>query len=278
MEGLMKLIQKGIICTAAVLLGSLSAVAQPTGQHSMVSRGLAGAPKKADPNCVVPPKDPVIWDKSVTAGFNYTDGNSKTSALNLNGKLMRDYLDNAWRFEADYNYGNAAPDPDARRELNKHNFRANGDYKHTLDSIWFAGANTSYAYDQIADLDYRVILSPNLGAYLVKNDTTKFSLEAGPSYVFERLGTENDNFAAARIADRLEWQLSETSLLYQSAEYLISLEDSGDYIVNAEIGVEAALTSMINLVVSVRDYYINQPAEGRKSNDVYTITGLKVNL
>ncbi|MFO0416589.1 MAG: DUF481 domain-containing protein [Pseudomonadota bacterium] len=58
----------------------------------------------------------------------------------------------------------------------------------------------------------------------------------------------------------------------------MSLEDSGDYIVNAEIGVEAALTSMINLVVSVRDYYINQPAEGRKSNDVYTITGLKVNL
>ena len=47
---------------------------------------------------------------------------------------------------------------------------------------------------------------------------------------------------------------------------------------NAEIGIEAPLSSMVNLVLSVRDYYINQPAEGRERNDVYTITGLKVNL
>jgi hypothetical protein len=117
-----------------------------------------------------------------------------------------------------------------------------------------------------------------MGAYLLKNDITKLSLEAGPSYVWEQLGGRDDNFAGARIADRFVWNISEAALLYQSAEYLISFEDSSDYIVNAEIGVEAPLSSMVNLVLSVRDYYINQPAEGRERNDVYTITGLKVNL
>jgi hypothetical protein len=56
------------------------------------------------------------------------------------------------------------------------------------------------------------------------------------------------------------------------------LESSSDYIVNAELGIEAPLSSSVNLVFAVRDYYINEPAEGRERNDVYTLTGLKVNL
>jgi putative salt-induced outer membrane protein YdiY len=266
----------GVLLSACGLLAVCDAVAQPT--NATVARGLEGAPKKAAPACNVAPKDPAIWDKSITAGFNYTDGNSKTSSLNLNGKVLRDYEGEAWRFEADYNYGNAAPDVNSPRELTKQNFRALGDYKHTLDSIFFAGTNASFAWDEIADLDHRVILSPNLGAYLVKNDVTTFSLEAGPSYVWEQLGGEKDDFAAGRIADRFVWKISESSLLYQSAEYIVSVEDSADYIVNAEIGIEAPLSSMVNLVISVRDYYINQPADDRERNDVYTITGLKVNL
>jgi putative salt-induced outer membrane protein YdiY len=272
----MKLVRIGIVLGFSSLVTMASVSAQPN--NAMVSRGLEGAPKKAAPTCDVAPKDPAIWDKSVTAGFNYTDGNSKTTGLNLNGKVMRDYLGDAWRFETDYNYGNAAAEGESKRELNKHNFRALGDYKHTLDSIFFAGANTSFAWDQIADLQHRVILSPNLGAYLVKNDATKFSLEAGPSYVWEELGGEKDDFAAARIADRFVWNISQSALLYQSAEYLVSFEDAGDYIVNAELGIEAPLSASVNLVLSIRDYYINQPAEGRERNDVYTITGLKVNL
>jgi putative salt-induced outer membrane protein YdiY len=253
------------------------ASAQPA--NSLLSKGLAGAPTKTDaPTCAAPPKDPSLWDKSITAGFNYTEGNSKTASLNLNGKLSRDFAGEAWRFEADYNYGNAAADVNSPRELTKQNFRALGDYKHTLDTVFFAGANSAFAWDEIADLNHRIILSPNLGAYLVSNDELKLSLEAGPSYVWEELGGRQDNFAAARVANRLVWKISESSLVYQSAEYIVSWEDSADYLTNAEIGLEAPISSMVNLVISVRDYYINQPAEGRERNDVYTITGLKVNL
>ncbi|MFN4896302.1 MAG: YdiY family protein [Pseudomonadota bacterium] len=267
-----------VITVAASMVSS--AFAQPANKsNTFASKPLEGAPKKAAPvACGATPKDPALWDKSITAGYNYTDGNSKTASLNLNGKVMRDYDGEAWRFEADYNYGNAAADVNSVREVVKQNARALADYKHTLDSVFFAGANASYAWDEIANLDYRVILSPNVGAYLVKNDVTTFSLEAGPSYVWEQLGGEDDNFAAARIADRFVWNISESALLYQSAEYLVAFDDSADYIVNAEIGIEAPLSSSVNLVLSVRDYYINQPAEGRERNDVYTITGLKVNL
>jgi putative salt-induced outer membrane protein YdiY len=275
----MRIAVAGLLLAVSVVTVS-PAFGQPANKNNtFASKGLDGAPKKAAPvSCDAPPKDPSLWDKSITAGYNYTDGNSKTASLNLNGKLLRDYEGEAWRFEADYNYGNAAADVNSTREVTKQNARALGDYKHTLDSIFFAGANSSFAWDEIANLDYRVIVSPNLGAYLMKDDVTTLSLEAGPSYVWEQLGGEDDNFAAGRVANRFVWNFSESALFYQSAEYLISVDDSSDYIVNAELGLEAPISAMVNLVFSVRDYYINQPAEGRERNDVYTITGLKVNL
>jgi hypothetical protein len=66
--------------------------------------------------------------------------------------------------------------------------------------------------------------------------------------------------------------------LFEYAEYLVSFDDADQYLINAEVGLETALNSFMSLVVSVKDYYINQPAEDRVPNDVITITALKVTL
>lgn len=232
----------------------------------------------APTTCNEPAKDPSIWDKSLNFGLNYTEGNSKTTNIYAGGLVMRDFEKNAWRFQADYNYGSAADSADEPKTENKNNFRALADYRRVLENDWYAGAGTAFAHDAIADLKYRVIVSPTAGRYLVRDEEVKLSLEAGPSYVFENLGDENEDFAAARIADRFEWKLSPTSKIYQFTEYLISFEDADQYLLNAEVGIESALNSYLSLVLTVRDYYINKPAEGRVPNDVITITALKVTL
>jgi putative salt-induced outer membrane protein YdiY len=256
----------GFFAPALVSAQGLGGLAKGTGQ---------AAPP---PACPTPVVDPSLWMKSVTAGFNYTEGNSNTSSINLNGKLARDYLGEAWRFEADYNYGNAAADGESRREETKNNTRGTAEYKHVLDEFLFWGAGSSIFHDDIADIRYRAILNPSLGAYVLKDEEKSLSLEVGPSYVWEKKGADTENYLAPRVADRFEWKISPTAKIFQWTEYLISAEDSSNYIANAEVGVEAALTSLINLVVLVRDNYVNQPAEDRKQNDIATITGLKVNL
>ena len=243
--------------------------------------GLSSLPSEKTappPACAPAPKDPSLWDKSVTAGYNYTEGNSNASSLNANAKLSRDFENNAWRFEADYNRGDAATTPDSERTTTVENVRGIADYKRIFDETWFSGVGGSIFHDDIADLKYRGILSPGVGAYLVRNDDVKFSLEAGPSYVWEKKGSEADNFLAPRIANRFSYKLSETARIFQTAEYLISVDDSSNYIITAEAGIEAALTSLVNIVFLVRDNYINSPAAGRQPNDVQTITGLKINL
>jgi putative salt-induced outer membrane protein YdiY len=254
-----------------------SAQAQDLGKN-LRDLSVKPAATAAPAACDLPPKDPAIWDKSLLFGLNYTEGNTKTTNINIGALVARDYENNAWRFQADYNYGSAADNANDPREENKNNIRALADYKRILDDVWFVGGGVSFAHDEIADLKYRVILSPSAGAYVVRDEDLKLSLEAGPSYIFEKLGEVDDDFAAARVANRLEWSLSETSKLFEYAEYLISVEDSSQYLINAEVGVEAALNSFMSLVLSVKDYYINQPAEDRVPNDVITLTALKVTL
>ena len=262
-----------------VVVGFMAQVAAAEDPSKNLKQFSAPPTKAAAPTtCEEPAKDPSIWDKSLSFGLNYTEGNSKTTNIYAGGLVARDYENNSWRFQADYNYGAAADSADAPKTENKNNFRALADYRRVLENDWYAGAGTAFAHDAIADLQYRVIVSPSAGRYLIRDEQTKFSLEAGPSYVFENLGDQEEDFAAARIADRLEWALSPTSKIYQFAEYLVSFEDADQYIFNAEVGVESALNSYLSLVLTVRDYYINKPAEGRVPNDVITITALKVTL
>jgi len=258
----------------SVFLGVAAAEAQDLQGLSRPAKP-AAAPA---PSCDAPPKDPSVWDKSLVAGFNYTDGNTKTTNLNLGGLFERDYQDNAWRIQADYSYGSAANSPSDPREEVKNNVRNLVDYRRILDDTWFFGVGNALLHDEIADIRYRDILSPSLGAYLVRNDDMKLSLEMGPSYVWQKLGSATENYLAPRIADRFEWKVSDTSKIFQFTEYLVSADDSANYIVNAELGVEAALNSSMSLVFTIRDNYINEPAEDRVQNDVATITALKVTL
>ena len=270
------MLRRNLLC----LLGFVSLCLGADVSMAQNIKQLSAAPpvKAAAPACAEPVKDPSIWDKSVLFGLNYTDGNTKTTNINLGGKVARDYENNAWRFQADYNYGAAAESAKDPRVENKNNVRGIADYRRVLENDWYTGAGTSFTHDEIADIKYRAIVSPSAGKYLIRDEDTKFSLEAGPSYVWEKLGEVDDSFAAARVANRLELTLTPTSKIYQFFEYLISFDDASQYLFNAEIGIESALNSYLSLVLTVRDYYINQPAEDRVPNDLVTITALKVTL
>ena len=222
--------------------------------------------------------DATDWTKAVSAGLSLTDGNSNATNFNLNGKLGREYKDEVWRFEADYNFGDTKETPDSPRTETRNDYRLLGDYRHIFNDFYFGGIGADLRHDEIADLDYRFTISPSVGMYLIKEDDLKLSVEGGPSYVFEELGGESDSYLAPRIANRLDWKISDTAKLFQTAEYLFDISDSSAYLLNAEIGIETTVTELVSLVVSIKDAYNNNPAEGKEKNDLAIISGLKLNL
>lgn len=238
--------------------------------------------KKADCACdkSAEKKDPKAWDKTLSFGFNLTDGNSNTVLLNSTAKIAREYKKDIWRFEAAGNYGEDkdSGDDEDGSDANQKNVSADGEYKHLLSERWYAGFGVSYLYDDVAEIDYRVILKPTIGYFLLKTDSLSLSVDVGPGYVFERVGREEEDYFAPRFSNRLDYTISKSARIFETTEYLINVEDSDAYIVNAEAGIEAAINSYLSLVISLKNAYDNTPADDKERNDFSMVTALQVTL
>lgn len=235
----------------------------------LVSTALAEDSTSATP---APTEKKGEWKTSASLGINATRGNSQSNLFSggVRGELEREQ--NIWRVEV--LGANGDKDGESTQDMAK----AEADYKRLLDERLYLGMNSSILYDDIAAVRYRVPLSPFVGYYFLKDDTYKLSGEAGPSYIFEKIGSESKEYLAPRVAERFEWTLTPTSKFFQSAEMFISAEDSEDFLVNTEAGVEAALTTKLSLVLSAKDQFDNIPAKDKDRNDFYLTTALKVAL
>ncbi len=243
----------------------------------VTAQAYAGCDPVEDP--CAPKKIKDAWQKSALVGFNLTSGNSKTTLLNLGLAAAKETDEYLTDVSAAFNYGE---DKNIEDSINgtttRNDVRVAGSYHEKLTELSYIGFGTKFLHDEIADVDYRATLSPGLGYFVLKDSDVSLALEAGPSYVFEKVGGLKDDYLAPRIADKFNWVISCTSKLYQSAEVLLDVNDSENYLANAEAGVEASLSSSVALVVGVRYTYDNVPASGREKDDLAVITSLKIAL
>lgn len=210
---------------------------------------------------------------TLNIGVALTDGNSETTQVNaaLISEGEREGLGSI-RAGAEVNYAESRTDDG--RETTVENARAFTQARKTLSPRTFVSLDLSALRDEIAEIDYRAIVAPGLGSYLIKTPRVTLSIDVGPAYLWEKVAGETDDYAAVRFGERLTFAISETARLWQSAEYIPKADDWSDSILNAELGVEAALTSRMNLRVVLQNRYDNSPAEGLEKNDTSLIAGL----
>tara|TARA_B100000676_G_C17982181_1_gene789687 strand:+ start:519 stop:758 length:240 start_codon:yes stop_codon:yes gene_type:complete len=71
-----------------------------------------------------------------------------------------------------------------------------------------------------------------------------------------------------------DFQFPKRARSWQSAEFIPAVEDFENYFLTFQIGIEADITKKAKLRVVLYDDYTNQPANGRKANDIRLVTGL----
>jgi hypothetical protein len=147
-----------------------------------------------------------------------------------------------------------------------------------LAEHFYGGFDTLFVNDEIADIDYRVNLTPLVGYYIVKNPDVTLGVDVGPGYLFEKVGGVEDDYFAPRIGDSFSWTISCTSKIYQKANITFDANDADNYLVSGEVGVESALNSLLSLTLLLRNTYDNVPALDRDKNDLALISGIKVHL
>ena len=248
---------------------------------------LFGADAKPAATNAPPAKYPVTnqWDSSIAVGMTLTRGNSETFLSTLTFKATRKTTNNEVLLGAAGSYGEStteetfvkADGTTGKRDTSKRtaaNAAAYGQFNYLFTDRIFGGGRVDFVHDAIADLKYRVTVSPLAGYYALKNPTTKLSFEFGPSGVFERQGKKNNQYAALRFGDRFEYKFNPKSKVWQSFDYIPQLDRWGNYLLVAEIGGEAAFTQQFSLRAVIQDTYDNEPAPSRKNNDIKFITSL----
>lgn len=253
-----------------------------------------------------PPKDPEDWGTSLALGFTLTEGNSNTLLLTSALTASREKNGNLWDFQVTGAYGenevestntvDGVETTTTEDQQSVGEITALAKYGRLLSERAYVGAQADFLHDALQDIRYRVTLGVPFGYFLIKDDNLRLNVEAGPSYTFSRVGIdteegrrgeENDS-AGWFVGQRLEWDISETAKFFEQVRYNGSFEsgDLGDrsfsasdnYYVVAEAGLEAALSSSMSLVVSVRDDYINIVDSASERNDLSVITAIKVAL
>ena len=210
------------------------------------------------------------WESSLGFGFTLTHGNSDTLLATGNIQTHKKTLENEISVGADGAYGqNNSVD-------NVNNAHGFSQYNHLFSERFFGYLRADALHDEIADLEYRVTLSPGVGYYFLRQTNTTLAGEFGPAMVFERLGHRDDNYVTARLAERFEHKFTENAArIWESAEILPQVNDFNNFVVNAELGLEAAVSKKISLQAYIQDNFINEPAPGREQNDVQIVSGLK---
>jgi putative salt-induced outer membrane protein YdiY len=209
-----------------------------------------------------------VWESSVSMGLSLTKGNSDTLLTTAAFKTHKKTPENEYMFGMDGSYGE---DDSVKNNETLHGV---GQYNHLFSERFYGFLNLEGLHDGIADVQYRITLSPGAGYYFLKETNTMLAGELGPSLISQRLGDLDTTYATLRLAERFEHKLNNGARIWEKAEFLPQVNKLRNFLVNAEVGAEASLTKTFSLQVTLQDNFINQPAPGRKSNDVKLISGL----
>jgi putative salt-induced outer membrane protein YdiY len=81
-------------------------------------------------------------------------------------------------------------------------------------------------------------------------------------------------YTSLRLAERFEHKFNDNARVWQKVEFLPQVNKPDNFLINAEIGLEASISKKLSLQVALQDNFVNQPAPGRKDNDIKLISGL----
>ncbi len=221
------------------------------------------------------------WNTSVAAGVNLSRGNTRT--MLLNGGVKSDFRKDANEASlgVEGNYGETevtAADGTKETRGNVENARGYADYRRMLNAHTYGYLNSEVRNDTIAEIDYRFIIGPGIGQYLIRGDSQNLAAELGAAYIKEKVAGVEDDKMALRVAEKYDLKMSTTSTLWESVECLPAFDDFGDYLITAEVGAEAAMNSRLSLRLVLQDKYDSTPGAGMKKNDLVLIGGLSFKL
>lgn len=210
------------------------------------------------------------WSSSAAIGYSLASGNADSGTATA-------MFDSAYRAPKDELFLSAAANYAQNNGATSiDNIRAAAQYNHLLGSRYFVGAGVGYLRDDLADLAYRFTPAAVGGIYLLKNEVSTLSLEAGPGYTFEKQGNVSDDFLSIQAAERFAYAISPRCTFNQNVIYNAEASDTDNFTMTAMAFLDTDITDNLTLRVAASYIYDNIPAANRERHDTTLTTGFAI--
>jgi len=221
-----------------------------------------------------------------------TSGNSTSSTLGFKGDLTHRWAKQSVGFAAGGLRASSSPETRYAvgtpgdfevqvppSEQTAENYYARGRYDYNLSARVFYSLGAGWERNQFSGLQNRWVGDTGIGYIFFNNDKTSFRSALGITYTKEDY-TVDDGSDGSFVGARLGWdfrhQVFAGTTLTHSLIADENLEDTADLRVDAQFGLQVAMTKRLGLKVNWRLLWDNQPALAEYN--LYTPGGIDTGL
>lgn len=221
-----------------------------------------------------------LWGGTGTFGIAGTTGNSETQVINgavsANRETRRDKLSVQFNSIRSTSVVNRVKSQTAQA------IRGGVGYDRNLNPKLYFNVFNDYEYDRFQNLDLRATFGGGFGYHAWKAERGYLDAIVGGDYDRARYGASSvaksftESSAEIFFGDDFAYKLRTATALTQTFRMYNNLTRTGNYRVNADIGLNTRIMKWLNWNVALSNRYLSNPAPGRKTNDLVYTTGLGI--
>ena len=224
-----------------------------------------------------------LWRGNGGAALSLNSGNTTSSSLQLNADASKATAADKITLGGVINYAKSKLNGVDTTTADK--WAGNGQYDFNLSPQAYAFGKLGLESDKLVDLSLRTSLSAGLGYKLVNTDQTTFDLLGGLGYSTDKystaqtIGNKTDtgfSRASVYLAEASTHKLSSTVAFKQRLDLYPGMSGDKAMLAKFNAGLAVAMSSTLNLTVSLTDQYDSKPPNAAKKNDVGFFTGVNV--
>jgi putative salt-induced outer membrane protein YdiY len=137
-----------------------------------------------------------------------------------------------------------------------------------IDNSWYWGNNIFYGADDKRQIEQSVSVGTNLGYQFWKNDDGKLTTEIGLAWISDKLFSSIDDERIALVwSGNYQKQLNKKVSLSYSHQLNVSMKDSDNSQLSADIGFIIPVTDRLDTKISWDWAIDNQPEQGNEKID-----------
>ena len=208
------------------------------------------------------------WRITGLLGGSLSEGNSEARAVHAGLELKRKTPRDEFAAGVFGSYG------ETEGVTSSGALSADAHYQRQYGGKGFMGLRGDFDHDALADLGWRIALTPYGGRHLVKTKRIQLSMEAGPSAVMEEQGGSGASYLAGYLAAKGEYGLGEKTRLFGDLSWLAEASDWSSFLVTSEAGIDHALSDRLSVRLIARNTYDSSPARGRGRYDFQLVSAL----